>query len=102
MTVWKSTPATITVLSPPRLSATNVPPTPSCSARIFKTLCGSKNIGTNTRRSTVSPKRPCPFPFPPFVKGGRGDLPGAHVLSLEAVLVSHVLSLKTLVHQKDL
>src|SRR5262245_36796223 len=87
MTVWKSTPATITVLSPPRPSATNVPPTPSCSARIFKTLCGSKNTGTNIRRNTGFPKLPCPLPFPPFCKrGARGDLPGVHGPSLAAVL----------------
>src|SRR5215470_4632577 len=102
MTVWKSTPVTIMVLSLSRLLATNVPPTPSCSARIFKTLYGSKNTGTNTRRSTVSPKLPCPLPCPPLQRGVRGDLPGVHMSSLEAVLVYHVLSLKTLMHQKDL
>src|SRR5215510_1401235 len=69
MTVWKSTPVTIMVLSLSRPLATNVPPTPSCSARIFKTLYGSKNTGTNTRRSTVSPK--LPYPLPPFTKGGK-------------------------------
>src|SRR5215471_12280152 len=72
MTVWKSTPVTITVLSLSRPLAMNVPPTPSCSARIFKTLYGSKNTGTNTKLSTVSPKLPCPLPFPPLRRGVRG------------------------------
>ena len=76
MTVWKSTLATITAPSHPRPSATNVPPTPSCSAQFSRLCVAQRTLGRiqgGARDSLAAA-----LPLAPPVWRGKPSSPLAH------------------------